>query len=235
VLRKRLEYLRVLGSYPADGAPLVVEGTALDRYGDDTREVVTRLADRPVVVLPGTDEAADVQAQSIRVFRLPAQATVEDITAAIAHAQAVAGRSVTSVALGFGVPPLKDTHAAVDQLEAGLDAELDAIAELAERSWSRRAATDETAAADLAQALIHSDERYRALLKAHAARGERLVTERMRLAEIIEGLERSDGTLPADAALRIAELENAIFVAEAAEAEARFELEQLRDAREPDG
>ena len=53
----------------------------------------------------------------------------------------------------------------------------------------------------------------------------------MRFAEIIEGLEASDGAIPADAALRLAELENAVFTAQAAEAEARFELEQLREER----
>ena len=78
-------------------------------------------------------------------------------------------------------------------------------------------------------------ERYNALLRAHEARGERLVTERLKFAEIDDRLEEAGGGLSAEAADRIAELENAVFTAQAAEAEARYELERLRNEPERDG
>jgi hypothetical protein len=196
VLRKRIEYLRVIGCYPAEGRPTVREDGA-------------------------------VESEAGEVFRLPEHATVEDVTAAIAYAGAFAG-SARAVAAAFDVPT--DPSLAAAELAVGVDAELDTIAELAERSWSQRAERDGRAA-DLMQALALAEERYRALLAAHEARGERLVTERMRFAEIVDRLDASHGVLPADAALRIAELENAVFVAQAAEAELRLELDRRRESR----
>ena len=73
------------------------------------------------------------------------------------------------------------------------------------------------------------------LLRAHEARGERLVTERLKFAEIVDRLEEAGGGLSAEAAHRIAELENAVFTAQAAEAEARYEIDQLREEHERRG
>ena len=56
----------------------------------------------------------------------------------------------------------------------------------------------------------------------------------MRFAEIVERLDTSKGIIPPEAAERIAELENAVFTAQAAEAEARVELEQLRGEHKRD-
>jgi hypothetical protein len=249
VLRKRLEYLRVLGCYPAEGRPILVQGDAAPakEAADVAHAVTTRYAGEAVVLAelqPGCADAATdaIAAELGDVFRLPAHASVEDFTAAIAHARTFVG-TASSVATGFGVPALHPSAilgpapetGPLAELQARVDAELDTIAALAERSWSRRLSREGHMPEKLAQALLQSEERYRALLQAHAARGERLVSERMRFAEIVERLEASDGTLPPEAALRIAELENAVFTAQASESEARVELEQLRNERERRG
>src|SRR5207244_11510504 len=118
-------------------------------------------------------------------FRLPAIASLEDIAAAIANARAFVGTSTQgrSTALAFGVPtwPLEANSAlasepSVDErmrtnLQHEVDAELDELAAIAERSWSDRIAASEPTPAELAQALSDSDERYAALLRAHEARG----------------------------------------------------------------
>ena len=244
VLRKRLEYLRVLGCYPTKGRPILLEIDAdhAERAAETATNVAARFGTEPLVLLDPHSAFPEAEAAHVGdVFRLPRDASLEDITAAIASARAfVGGSNATSVALGFGVPCLTPAGAPVvlepvpepsSELQDRVDAELDTIADLAERSWSMRAASERSRADELAQALLRNDERYRALLAAHDARGERLVSERMRFAEIIEGLEASDGAIPADVALRLAELENAVFTAQAAEAEARFELEQLREER----
>jgi hypothetical protein len=249
VLRKRLEYLRVLGCYPPEGRPILVQGDAApEKEAADVAHALTARYTGEAVVLaelrPGCDDAATdaIAAELGDAFRLPARASVEDFTAAIANARTFVG-SASSVATGFGVPALHPSAilgaapetGPLAALQARVDAELDTIAVLAERSWSRRLSGKGHMPEKLAQALLQSEERYRALLHAHAARGERLVSERMRFAEIVERLEASDGTLPPEAALRIAELENAVFTAQASEAEVRFELEQLRNERERRG
>ena len=193
------------------------------------------------------------------LFRLPPQVSLEEIAAAIAKACAFVGTSPqgSSTALAFGVPAVMladspaeelaaavrlalDGDAAVDEpgrieLEQRVDAELDEVAAIAERSWLDRAATDRRTPADLARELNHAEERYEALLRAHQARGEHLVTKRLQFAEIVDRIEEAGGELTAAAALRIAELENAVFTAQAGEAEARYELEQLREERERGG
>src|SRR5207249_3202815 len=92
-------------------------------------------------------------------FRLPAIASIEDITAAIAHARAFVATSPQgrSTALAFGVPtaPLEVNSAlaiepSVDermraQLEREVDAELDELAAIAARSWSERMAAGDPA------------------------------------------------------------------------------------------
>jgi hypothetical protein len=137
--------------------------------------------------------------------------------------------------LAAGVRLALGNDATVDEpkraeLQRQADAAFGELAAIAERSWSDRAGADPRTAAALAQALSQAEERYRALLRAHEARGERLVGERLKFAEIVDRLEEARGGLSAEAAERIAELENAVFTAQAAEAEARYELEQLRKA-----
>ena len=239
VLRKRIEYLRVLGCFPSKGRPVLLQG---ELRPEITRAAAASFGNRAIVLADpqGVDDTA-IAAKTTRIFRLPAHASLEDITAAIANAQAVIGPT-SSVATAFGVPALVATGrdaapelsqgpATLAELQTRVDAEFDTIAELAERSWSKRVEEDGRRPVMLAQALIQSQERYQALLEAHAARGERLVNERMRFAEIVDGLDASNGALPPDAAERIAELENAVFIAQAAEAEVRFELEQLREGQ----
>jgi hypothetical protein len=232
LLRKRIEYLRVLGCYPLEGRPIFVQHEEAGVFAarSDTEAVVV------AELQPLRDSAsADALPEGLNnAFRLPQHATVEDISAAIANAGLFVG-TAESVAVAFGVPsPSHPDPGPRGELQTRLDAELDAIAELAERSWSQRVAEDGHTLEELAQALAQADERYQALTEAHTARGERLVSERIRFAEIVDRLDESNGTLPAEAALRIAELENTVFTAQAAEAEALLDLEQLREARESD-
>jgi hypothetical protein len=246
-LRKRIDYLRVMGWYPAATSPVFVEADSspadLTSELDDAQIVLAELSPSR-----GTAGLADAPTPHVPgVLRLPAQASLEDIVAAIANARAVVATSpqARATAHAFGVPVMMPTgastaEAAIDEaararLEDQVDAELDVLAALAERSWSDRAARDQRTPAALARALSQAEERYRALLRAHESRGERLVAERLRFGEIVDRLEEAGGRLTPDAALRIAELENAVFTAQAAEAEARFELEELRAEREHAG
>jgi Polysaccharide pyruvyl transferase len=216
VLRKRLDYLRVLGCYPTEGRPVVVDVDAVD-----AEAAAKRFSAEPIVFVYLRPSSAERQLQE-NVFHLPPSATLEDITAAIASASAFVGPpEAPRLATGFDAADRKD-------LEVRVDAELDTIAEIAERAWSEHSRSGER----LEEALLASEERYAALLSAYEARGERLVTERMRFAEIVDRLDESGGSIPPEAASRIAELENAVFTAQAAEAEARYELERLRKERE---
>jgi len=229
VLRKRVDYLRVLGCYPQEGRPVVVQRGA-------ARDVSAHLQDETVLLadLEAGDAASTDEVEAVgNLFPLPASATVEDVTAAIANAKAFVGPA-SSVATAFGVPSSAPNASDRVDLQGRMDAELDAVAEFAERSWAKRAAQDERTPHELAEALVQSEERYQALLEAHAARGERLVSERMRFAEIVERLDASNGTVPPGAAEQIAELENAIFTAHATEAEMRVELDRLREQRNRD-
>jgi Polysaccharide pyruvyl transferase len=257
VLRKRTDYLRVIGSYPTDKPPLVIQGDAsLGERAVDIAGALKAAHDAgDAIVLAelsqptGDAQFADAVAPLLSgVFRLPATASVEDITATIARARAFAGASPQghSVALALGVPSLPIEASSLDiknsidertqaRLQHEADAELDELASIAERSWSDRVAGDERTPAALGRALSHAHERYEALLRAHDVRGERLVTERLKFADIVDRLEQAGGGLSAEAAQRTADLENAVFTAQAAEAEARFALEQLRNQREAGG
>jgi Polysaccharide pyruvyl transferase len=226
VLEKRLEYLRVMGWYPKSTPPLVIEaGTS----------IAGRQIDGPVVLVELGPREAETPEEQLpdTVFRLPAQASLEDIATAIAHARAFlcASPHGRATALSFGVPLLDGEGET--SCEQEVDTELDALAGLAERSWSDRA--DEATPAALARALAAAEERYEVLAEAHDARGKRLLNERLQFAEIVDRLEDSEGGLSADAAARIAELEQMVFIAQGAEAEARHELEALRADREGDG
>jgi hypothetical protein len=70
--------------------------------------------------------------------------------------------------------------------------------------------------------LAAANERYEGLIRAHRALEQRLLQERLQFAEMLTGLDRPDLDR-AEAALRIAELENRLEIAEAEAAAARFE------------
>jgi hypothetical protein len=166
---------------------------------------------------------------------LPTHLVLEDLVAAIAHARAFVAASAAgrAVALSFGIPPVDATvdESLRDELQRRVDAEYDALAALAERAWSARAASGSPAPADLLRALGHAEERYEALLRAYDRRGARLVEDRLRYAEIVEALEAAADGLAAEAVERAAELQNQLEVARAEEAEARFELQRLQAER----
>jgi hypothetical protein len=74
----------------------------------------------------------------------------------------------------------------------------------------------------LRRELEAANERYELLERAHKALGQRLLAERLRFAEMLAALDRADLDR-AEAALRIAELENRLEIAEAEAAAARFD------------
>lgn len=234
VLRKRLDYLRAMGWYPDRERPVVVQGDA--SIADRASEVAALDASIVLVQLtPGDGELADAIATLLPepLFRLPAQVSLEDLTAAIAHAHAFVGSSEAgrSTALAFGVAAGGKARL-VAELQGRVDAELDRLAALAESAWTARTASGARTPAALLRALDQAEERYRALLRAYEERGERLVQERLRYAEIVEGLEAASEGVSAETVSRGAELENRLEIVAAAEAELRFELDRLK--AEPD-
>jgi len=238
VLRKRRDYLRTMGWYPNESAPVLVQGGGRAGAAAEIAGMATQLG-APVAVVAldassGEDELADAIAPFLPEppFRLPAELTLEDVTAAIAHARAFVGASAAAdaVARAFGVPSRVAT-ADVAGLQETADSELDALAALAEDAWTVRATADGRTVSALLRALELAEERYRALLRAYEQRGARLVEDRLHYAEIVEGLETAADGLPAEVVARQSELENRLEVASAAEAEARLELERARAAR----
>jgi hypothetical protein len=246
VLRKRLDYLRVMEWYPAERRPIVVQ---LESAGGAARLAADLASlETPVVLVglkPGSDSGAgaDVPASLLpeRPFRLPTNVGIEDVAAAIANAAAFVGSSTAgrATALAFGVPSVgpnavaQEAPAEIDasrrgELQASADGEFDDLAAIAEHAWAARATSDPQTAGDLLRSLGQAEERYQALLRAYEQRGERLVQERLRFAEIVNGLEAAGSGLSPTSVSRAAELETQLEIVHAAEAEARFELESLK-------
>jgi hypothetical protein len=150
--------------------------------------------------------------------------------------------------LGGAIDALLRADAAVDMrsvqaLADAVDEHFDTLATIAEASWSERLAESDPAgdaAADLARSLTEAERRHDALLRAYATRGERLLRERLRLAEILDAMEAEK---TADAAfqtlLELAETRNRLDIRNAEASAARFErdqalaeLEQVRAERD---
>ena len=234
-LERRLAYLRALGSFPEEGRPVVVSADAAS--ADFEAAVSDRFPGRPLVFVDFHPDGGT--ARDHRVFTLPTAVTVEDVTAVIANSQAIVSTArAQALAAAFDiplfVPPALEEIATAPERRARVDRELDELAALAEQSWSRRVAGDPATSTALARLVATWEERYKALLAAYESRGERLLGERLRFAEIVERLEEAGGELPAEVVEKIAELENALFTAQAAEAEARYELARLTGDAESD-
>lgn len=114
VVGRRLAYLRAIGSYPPDVAPLVVQGSAallphVDEIARGLAATVAASASLPVVLLAtgpchGDERFADALARRLGpqgVQRLPACFVVEDVLAAIAHARAFVGVSLHGCITAF--------------------------------------------------------------------------------------------------------------------------------------
>jgi lipopolysaccharide transport system ATP-binding protein len=105
--------LRARGAYPAEGRPLVLQGsTALLEHVD---ALAPSVGDRPVVLLEtgrchGDDRFADAMAESLgeHVHRVRGDASLEEMVAAIAGASGYAGISMHGAitAMVYGVPTL---------------------------------------------------------------------------------------------------------------------------------
>ena len=285
-LRKRLDYLRAVGGYPAEERPLVLQGSAavaghVEQIARAVSEAAQHHPGLPIVLaalapVQGDAEFADTLASRIEgpVYRLPAEVTLEDLVAAIANARAFVGSSLHGylTSLAFGVPgalvrasgpsaldafgePVGD-HAvdvrdaarfaeriaallrgepavdagAIRALADTVDEHFDALAELAEESWSERLALSADAdAAELARALAEAERRHDALLRAYAARGERLLMERLRVAEMLDAMEGEEcASVRLQALLELAEARNRLETLDAERAAVRFERDQAR-------
>jgi polysaccharide pyruvyl transferase WcaK-like protein len=118
-------------------------------------------------------------------------------------------------------------------LVARVDSHFDALAELAElAAWERGAPLDMEASVPAAATRFvrEAQRRYELLMRAHMARGRRLVEERLRFAEIVNGLEMGQGTAELEA--RIAETEAARAATEAQLAERTAQVQSVTEALE---
>ena len=181
----RLEYLRQMGWYPREGAPVVVHG---DRAALPTvAEVAARLGDKAVVLIElapyrGDGDFADAVAPLLAgpVYRMPAAVSHEDIVAAISASSLFVGPSLhgqLTAALYAGGPGA-DAHS------APVDAFIDSVA-------------DTVAGAEGATG--REPGYVAALRRAHDRRGHQLATERVVFADHVADLRRALDTASATA------------------------------------
>ncbi|HWN44767.1 MAG TPA: polysaccharide pyruvyl transferase family protein, partial [Thermoanaerobaculia bacterium] len=118
VLARRLRHLKMMGWYPEDRAPLVLQGSAWIRQyagevGQAVASVLGEIGNPPVVLIEigpchGDGEFLDGLAAHLPgpLHRMPGAVALEDVAAALAHARAYAGLSLHGVitAVAFGVP-----------------------------------------------------------------------------------------------------------------------------------
>lgn len=117
LLEKRLDYLRLMGWYPPEGAALIVQGDReLVRFAPSLAPALRRLAEQEdlSLVIAGTGpchgdgEFAEALAGRLpgRTYRLPAEAGVEDLTACIAASSGFIGASLSGsmATFAYGKP-----------------------------------------------------------------------------------------------------------------------------------
>jgi hypothetical protein len=250
VLARRLRFLRTMGWYPADRAPLLLQGGAdlvrqAPGVAEAVRAVLGELGHPPLVLLEtdpcrGDGAFLDALAPALPgpVYRMPAAVSLEDVAAALAHARAFAGSSVSGrlAALAYGVPSvaigpvaeLPDAlrgafapdQSTLKEMLPRIAASFDRLAEIAERSWGDGIKRGERPGlAAMARELAAARERERSLLREREALRARLVEERLRFAEIVDALEATGGG-DARMAERAAELRGWVEILEARAARA---------------
>jgi hypothetical protein len=143
---------------------------------------------------------------------------------------AVDVRDAARLAEAIAAPLRGDTAVDADSvrvLEDAVDAHFDTLAAIADESWSERLARSDASAPELARALAEAELRYEALLRAYAARGERLLMERLRVAEM---LDETNGEVSAavrlEGLLELAEARNRLETLDAERAALRFERDR---------
>ncbi len=111
-----------------------------------------------------------------------------------------------------------------------VDEHFDALAELAEESWSKRLAiSPDVDRAGLARALAEAERRHDALMRAYEARGERLLMERLRVAEMLDATDGEESAgVRLQALLELAEARNRLETMDAERALLRSERDQAR-------
>lgn len=236
-LRKRLDYLRAVDSYPRGDEPLVLQcdEVATPEY---VSELVRSHPGVPIVLVAlasgdaGTNLAEALAAQGQRVYRLPPAVTLEDLVAAIAGARAFLGSSPSGRATALAFNDAAGDTCEFQERIAAARAHFDQLAAIAEESWSKRLAAtapEGDPAERLEQALHEAERRHDSLMQAYTARGERLLAEQLRVAETLDAMEAGEGD-DTRARLDLAEARNRIEVLDAQAAEARHERDEARAA-----
>ncbi len=224
VLARRLEYLKFMEWFPPTGDPLVIQlGPAVGERAETFAATLATALERspmPLVLVDlGPRRARDSRLAdalsrfpSIPIFRLPSDAPVSDIAAALAHARAFVGTSArASVACSaFGVPALvldrtlggtsrqlglairklirMPAGAGADPAEtAQLDAHFDRLAGLAEAALVRRLRRGGVSEEVLLARLRENDRVLESWRAAYAARSQQVVDLRLRIAAVAEG------------------------------------------------
>jgi len=112
-----------------------------------------------------------------------------------------------------------------------IDTHFDKLAEIAEAAASRRSnghlSNEAGAEGSLPAEIRAATERYESLKQAYAVRGRRIVAERLRLAETVDGLEEHHRLRDAELEQRLADTEERLAVTEGHLAAARAELVAL--------
>lgn len=252
---RRLRYLRALKRYPAREPPLVLEtsaalGLAVDEYTSAVSEARAHDPALPVVLValsPASGDAELARTLASRlddpVHELTEDVTLNDLVVAIRNGRTYCGASSAgcSTALAFGVPAVSGAAevAALLRGEIALDPEavrglvervdqhFDTLAAIAEESWSERLGP--ASAAELARALAEAERRHEALLRAYAERGERLLAEQERSAEMLDALEADeDAEGAARTRVELAEARNRLEVLDAELARVTFERDEAQ-------
>jgi hypothetical protein len=232
-IRKRLDYLRAVDSYPRGDEPLVLQcdEAATPEYVSELLRAHPGVPIVLVALAPDDAEAtvADaLAAREQRVYRLPAAVTFEDLVAAIAGARAFIGSSPSGHATALAFDDAARGTSELQQRMAAAGAHFDQLAAIAEESWSKRVA-DGDSSEKPAQALREAERRHDTLRRAYAERGERLLAEQLRVAETLDAMEAGEGN-DARARLDLAEARNRIEVLDAQAAEARHDRDEARAA-----
>jgi hypothetical protein len=244
LIEKRLEYLRVMGWYPGDGRPLVVQGdgsppASVHDLAADLEKLAAGLGAEGIVVLQdprrGDDFAAALAGALTRAPYRPPALGVEDTAACVAGSFVVVASSpaLAATALSYGRPhtPTGDpcgleSWIAPEELcsrQEELDASFDHMASVAHEAAAAR--LDHGDSAPDVEELLATLSRLR---RAHEIQGRRMAEERLVLADQVIDL----GALHKAALMRkdsvIASQQRSIEMQTAELERSRAILEQVR-------
>jgi hypothetical protein len=219
---RRLEYLRHMGWFPRSGAPLIVQESAVlrERAEELVASLTTALERSPLPVVlvdlgppPADTRLMEAVSRQLPVptFRIPSDAGVSDVVAALSHARAFVGMSARAAVAcsSFGVPavildralestPRKLVLAIRETLRApagagptpadvaALDAHFDRLAGLAESALARRLRRRGSSRETFLARLRENDRVLKSWREAYSARTEQVLDLRLRSVDLAE-------------------------------------------------